>query len=138
MIQFRISMLLLALGAVAIAPGQEAHHRRPEIAALLCQVVLIAVARVGPPLEDAGVTQPGQAGLEDVARDPQAVMEILVAPDPGEDVADDEQAPALTDDLQRPGEGAFLLRVVAIEHCSMVPARVASRNPRPAPASHRR
>src|SRR5436309_3273667 len=67
-------------------------------------------------LEDALVHQPAEASAQHVAGYAQIRLEILEPADAKEDVAQDQQRPALADQLERPGDGAVLSFVIPPQH----------------------
>jgi hypothetical protein len=56
------------------------------------------------PLEDTILDQPVEPLGEDVARDPEAGLEIVEAPNAQEGIAKDEEAPPFPDDLETLGD----------------------------------
>ena len=105
-------------GGVAVAPGEQRDQRRPEVEPLLGEEVLVAlrIALVGAPFEDVLVDQPLEPRREHVAGDAEPLLQLVEAPPPVHHVADDQQRPALADDLERLGDRADLARVVVAEH----------------------
>jgi len=105
-------------GRVAVAPALQADEDRPEVAPLVREQILVAGGPflVAATLEDALVAQPCEPVAEDVAGDAEARLELLEAPRPAEGVAQDEQRPAVPDDLQGPGDRAVLVVVGARQH----------------------
>ena len=101
---------------IAVAPLHQRDDRRPEVQALLGQAVFVAgrALLVEPLLDDALLLQAGQAGLQDVAGDPQMSLELVESPQSQHHVADDQQRPALAHDLERPGDAAGLVGVVVV------------------------
>ena len=97
------------------APGAEREHDRLELAAVGRQLV-DDDARARHPADDAGRLQLLEPRRQDVARDArQPRGELSVAARPDEQVADDEQGPALAHELQGPRDAA-VLPVVACGH----------------------
>src|SRR4051794_25947554 len=88
---------------VAVAPLHEREQRDAELRPLLGQPVLVALGAlaVANPLEDPLLDEPGEPVREHVARDAEALLELVEAADAEEGVADDEQCPALADELER-------------------------------------
>ena len=70
---------------------------------------------VGALLEDPLLDQPGEPGGEHVAGDPEVLLDLVEAPAAVEDVADDEQGPALAEHLEGAGDRADLV-VLAVQH----------------------
>ena len=108
---------------VDVTPGTEGVDRGPEIQALLRQHVLVAV---GPLLvalarEDPLLDQAMKAAREHGAGHVEALLEVVEAADAEEDVAQDQQRPALSDDLERAGERAVLGVVGPGQHGRIVP-----------------
>src|SRR5262249_16231688 len=62
------------------------------------------------------------------ASNPQAFLELIEAAKAEEDVADDQQRPAFSDDLEGAGDGAVLCFVRAVQHDSSIAKLVASRD----------
>jgi len=87
---------------MGVAPLAHGGEHGPEVPALGRQPVLVArrVLGVGDLDEDAGVDQLRQPLLEDVARDPEAPLEVLESGHTEERVADDEHRPPFPDDLE--------------------------------------
>jgi hypothetical protein len=105
-------------GGVAVAPVEQGDQGGPEVEPLLGQEVLVAIGAllVAASLEDVLVEQALQAGREHVAGDPERGLDLAEAAVAVEDVADDQQRPALADHLQRVGDRTELIRIVATEH----------------------
>ena len=103
---------------VAVAPLHKRDQRRAELTTLVGDDVLrpAGTLRVGAALEHALVAQQPEAAGERVRRDPEAVLELLESGQAQHGVAKDQQRPALSDGLERPGDRAHLLWVVALEH----------------------
>jgi hypothetical protein len=103
---------------VAVAPLHERDDRRPEVDALLAEAVLEALGAllVAPALEQALLGQALEAIGQDVAGDAEAALEVVEAADAQEGVADDEQRPAVAEDLEGAGDGAVLVVVRAGQH----------------------
>ena len=74
-------------------------------------------------LEDAFLDQAVETVGEHVARDPQALLELVETAQPQERIADDQQRPALADDLQRARDRADLPLVVTLQHGEPPPPR---------------
>ena len=60
--------------------------------------------------------EPLEPRLQHVARDAEIRLQLVEAAHAEEDVADDQQRPALADDLERAGDRADLVVVVVAEH----------------------
>src|SRR5206468_9365665 len=107
---------------IPVAPLPQAGQREVEVAALLGQPVLVALGplAVADPLEDACVDQPIEPVGEDVAGDPEALLELLEPAQAEEGVADDQERPALADDLERPRDRAVLPLVVTLQHAHSI------------------
>src|SRR5207247_3955754 len=90
-------------------------------AALVGEPVLEALGplAVADPLQDSFLDEPVEPIGEDVAGDAEALLELLEAAQAQEAVADDQERPALADDLERAGDGAVLALVVAPQHRSL-------------------
>ncbi len=95
---------------VDVAPGPQCVERGPEIPALLRQGVLVAVGPllVAVAAEDPFLDQALQPAGEHGAGDIEPLLEVVEAANAEEDVAEDQQRPALSDDLERAGERAVL------------------------------
>ena len=93
---------------VGVAPLAHGREHRPQVPALGGEPVVGAgrVVAVGNLRQDARLDQPGEALVEDVAGDPQALLELVEAGDAEEGVADDQQRPPLADHLEALGHGA--------------------------------
>ena len=59
---------------------------------------------VGDALDHAMLLQARQTGLQNVARDPEVRLELVEAPQPEQDVAHDQQRPALAHHLECAGD----------------------------------
>ena len=105
---------------VAVAPVRQRDHDRPEVDALLGQVVLEALRAllIEAALEDAVVDESLQAVGEHVAGDAEIALEVLEAADAEERVAQQQDRPAVAEDLERAGDGAVLGFVRAGQHGS--------------------
>jgi hypothetical protein len=103
---------------VAVAPFHEHDQRGRELAALVGEGVSrpTGARLVGKPFEHAFVAKALEPAREDVGSDPEAVLELLEALRAEDCVAEDQERPALADDLQRSGDRADLIRIVALEH----------------------
>src|SRR5581483_5236678 len=100
----------------------EREQRDPQLGALLGQPVLEAgrPLAVADALEDARGDEPVEAIREDVARDAEAREQLVETTAAECDVADDQQRPAVADELERPGDRAVLAFVRALQHASTV------------------
>ena len=78
----------------------------PQSAALGREAVLVArrAFAVLHPLEDPVVDQGVETSREDVARDAQASLEVVEAPDPDEGIAQDQKGPPLAHDFEGLGD----------------------------------
>ena len=85
-----------------VAPLGQRDDDGLQLPALGSQYVLgVPVTVRRPQLEDASLDELAQPLGQDVGRDAQVALEVGEAGDPGEHrVADDEQAPPLSDDLE--------------------------------------
>ena len=103
---------------VTVAPLHQRDHHRPEVDPLLGEPVLVPwrALLVGAPLEDPLLDQPLQPRLQHVPRDPEVPLEVVEAANAEEGVADDQERPALADDLERSRDRADLVLVAAAEH----------------------
>ena len=105
-----------AVGAVvAVAPAQQPVHDGPELERAVGQVQLVPARAVRAALDEALPDQRREPEREDRARDVQVGLQRAEAADAEEQVAHDEQRPALADDLERARQGAVLATVVAAQ-----------------------
>lgn len=104
-----------ARSVVRVAPREQGSDHGPQFDAAPRELVLESTARPAVPHENSAVDELAQAGREDPAGDFQVSSEIAESPDAEERVANDQQRPALTDDLERPRERAGLVGVVLVE-----------------------
>ena len=95
----------------AVAPLPKCDDHWPEVAALFGQDIVEARGTlvVGNPLEHAFVDEMGEPSVEHVAGDAEAFLEFVETCDAQEGVADDQEAPPLTNDLQALADGAVHL-----------------------------
>ena len=75
---------------------------------------------VSDPLENALLDEPVETVGKHVAGDAETLLELVEAAKAEESVADDQQRPALADDLESAGDRALLPFVVALEHAAKV------------------
>ena len=101
-----------------VAPFHQHDQGGREVASLIGKDVSRAAGtpRVRNALEHAFVAQQLESVGEDVGRDPELVLEILEALDAQDRIAQDQKGPSLPDDLQRAGDRADLIWIVALEH----------------------
>ena len=113
----------LTLELVAVAPLEQRHEDGPQVGALLGEPVLTAqrALLVRPLHQDPFLDEPLEPRLQDVAGDPEVLLQLLEAPDPQEDVADDEQRPPLAHHLERRRHRAVLVGVVTLQHPPSIP-----------------
>ena len=102
-------------GVVALAPLHQRVDRRPQLLAARGQEQLVAPRRVRPPLDHARLDERVQARRQDRARDVEVALEVGEAAHAEEQVAQDQQRPALADDLERARQRAALAWVVGSE-----------------------
>jgi hypothetical protein len=100
---------------VLVPPCPQGAEHGPQISALRGQLVLEALGAllVAAPLEDPVLDEPSEAVAEDRAREPEPRLEVGEAPDADGGLAQDQQRPAVADDLERRGDGAVLVGVGA-------------------------
>src|SRR3989304_1082776 len=114
----RIAGLQLALKAVIKAPADHLLQQGREGAALLREAVLGAqgVLAVDDTLDESMLLQPLEAVREEFGRKARARLQELLEARPAEEkVADDEQRPAVSYDVEGPGDRTGL--VVGLVHC---------------------
>src|ERR1700761_5315786 len=101
------------LGRVAVAPGEQREEQRLQVAPLLGQHVLEAlrVLAVAAALDDPLLGQRRQPRAEHVGGDAERGLELVEAAAPEEEVAEDQDGPALAEEGQRFGDRAVLLVV---------------------------
>jgi hypothetical protein len=89
-----------------------------QVETLLRQLVLVPLwaLAVEDALEHAFVDQPVEPVGQNVAGDTQALLQLVEPAQAEQDVADDQQRPALADNLERSGDRAVLAFVVAVQH----------------------
>lgn len=93
----------LPVGSPTIAPAHECDESRRKIHTFGRQSVFVAV---GPLLvldlvQDVAFDQPGQPVGQQVASNPQVVLQLTEAMNASEDVTHDQQRPAITDEVER-------------------------------------
>src|SRR3954447_2733824 len=115
---------------VLVAPVQQRHDRRPEVEPLLGQPVLEALRAllVADPLEHPGVDELAEPVGEHVPGEAEVPLEDVEPLRPEERLADDEEGPALADDLEGRGQRAVEVLVGAGKHTPSVAEVVASSN----------
>ncbi len=103
---------------VAVAELHQRDEHRPQVQALFGQAVLVSkgVFLVRNPAQDAVLDERVEAVGQNVASRAGAPLEILEAARAHERVADDEQRPALADELERAGHRADLGVVGSAKH----------------------
>src|SRR5215216_5965274 len=108
----------LGLGVVAVAPEHEMPQHRPQLPCLRRGVVLEAIRPrlIAPALQYALGDEVVEPLRQHAAGDAEAGEQPVEAVHAKQHIAQDQQRPALADDLQGPGDGADLLVVVAAEH----------------------
>src|SRR5262245_145362 len=109
---------------VVIAPLSKRGERDVQVEPLLCQLVLVPLRplAVQDPLEHTFVDQPVEPVRQNVAGDSQALLQFVEAVQAQQDVANDQQCPALADNLERSRDRTVLACVVTVQHASMVAA----------------
>src|SRR5438128_182994 len=103
---------------VVIAPLSKRGERDVQVETLLRQLVLVPLRAlaVEDPLEHALVDQPVEPVGQNVAGDSQALLQLIEAMQAEQDVTDDQQRPALADNLERPRDRTVLAFVVTVQH----------------------
>src|SRR6266511_6105492 len=106
------------VGEVAVTPLHQRKQDEAEFAALLGEPVLESLGSlvVGDALEHALGDEAVQAVGEHVARDAEAVEELVEATMAENDVADDQQRPAVADHFERASDRTDLAVVVPLQH----------------------
>lgn len=91
-----------------VAPLAQCGEDRPERPAFVGEYVVVATASlvIGMAFEYSAGDECVEAGGEHVAGDAESLDEVLETPDPEKCVADDEQCPPISDDLERLGDRA--------------------------------
>src|SRR5262249_5432508 len=132
---------------VLVAPVEQRDHHWPQVEALLGEEVLVAAGMVAvlAALEDVLVDQALQACGEHVPGDAERPLHLAELATAQEHLADDQDRPALADQLEAASDRAGLSLVVVAKHscdlrtlgCIMQltvvgsrPSEVASSNPR--------
>src|SRR6266536_241132 len=112
------------VGEVAITPLHQRKQDEAEFAALLGEPVSESLGSlvVGGALEHALRGEAVQAVGEHVARDAEAVEKLVEATMAEDDVADDQQCPAVADDLERASDRTDLAVVVPLQHGASIAA----------------
>src|SRR6266496_1644235 len=107
---------------VVIAPLAKRGQRDVQVETLLRQLVLVPLRAlaVQDPLEHALVDQSVEPVRQHVAGDAEALLEFVEAVQTEQDVADDQQRPALADNLERSRDRTVLAFVVTVQHAAMV------------------
>ena len=115
----------LVAGAVdpLVAPLAQRGHDGPQGAALVGEEVVVAAAGlvVGAAFQDAGGDEGVEPVGEHVARDPEALDEVVEAADAEERVAQDQQGPPLADDLEGLGDRAVHVGERRLPHATTLP-----------------
>src|ERR1700677_3625989 len=103
---------------VTVAPAKQLDDHGPQVEALRRQTVFVAqrALLVGDLFEDPLGHQPVQARGEDVTRDAEALPHLVEAPPAEEHIAQHEDRPTLANELERTGDRAVLVLVVAPQH----------------------
>ena len=119
---------------MTVAPLHEGKQRYAELAALASQSVLEAFRplAVANAVEDALGHESIEAVCEDVAGHSESVLQLVEPVVPESDVANDQQRPAVADELERACDRADLPFIGALEHeiertavtCVKQPSRV--------------
>src|SRR5262249_51892425 len=106
------------LAQVVIAPLAKRGQRDVQVETLLRQVVLVSLRALAieDPFEHAVVDEQVAPVGQDVAGDSQALLQFVEAVQAQQHVADDQQRPALADDLERSCDRAVLAFVVTVQH----------------------
>src|SRR3989440_3841188 len=93
---------VLVVGCPAIPPTQQGNEDGVRVHALLGKPVLVpfGAALIGQPLEDTLVDEARQPFGQDVAGDPEPLLDLLEPPKALVHVADDQETPLLPDDIQ--------------------------------------
>ena len=88
-------------------------------------MVLVALGplAIPNPLENALLDEPAKTVGKHVAGDAETLLELVEVAKAEEGVADDQQRPALADDLEGTGDRALLSFVVTLEHATKVAER---------------
>src|SRR6266496_509431 len=112
------------IGEVAVTPLHQRKQDEAEFAALLGEPVFESLGSlvVGDALEHALGDEAVQAVGEHVARDAEAVEELVEATMAENDVADDQERPAVADHLERASDRTDLAVVVPLQHGTSIAA----------------
>jgi hypothetical protein len=115
---------------MSVAPLEQADQHRIQLAPGIGQAVLepLGALLVATTLEDAVVNQRLQPIGQHVPRDRQAGGELLEATLAVEGVAQDEQRPALADDVERARHGAVQIGELYASHRGSLADQVAPNN----------
>ncbi len=105
-----------------IAPLQERDEHGDEVKTFLRWSVLIGLGglAVQPALEQPLVDERLESVAEDVLCDSGVPLQLAEAPAPEQDLPHHEQRPALSDDLERPGDRAVLIGKRSVGHADSV------------------
>src|SRR5262249_52391171 len=103
---------------VLVAPLAQRRERDVQLEAFRGEPVFEALRAlaVADPLQDPLLDEAPEPVGEHVPRDAEALLKLVEAALPEEDVADDQQRPALAHHLERTRDRAVLAVVVAPEH----------------------
>lgn len=113
------------LGGVVTAglffPNLNAQHSE-EVRALTGEPVLVARRSllIFGPVEDSGLHQPLEADLQNVPGDAQLALELVEPAGAQKRLADDQDRPPFSDQLQRASDRAVLVGVIGGKHSSIV------------------
>ena len=100
------------LAEVTVSPAHQGDQSGGEVEAPGGQAVLVPDGPdvVGAAFEHAVVDQLLEPVGEDVASDAEVAMQVLEATDAAERVTQDQERPAVADDLEGAGDGAGIIR----------------------------
>jgi creatinine amidohydrolase/Fe(II)-dependent formamide hydrolase-like protein len=106
-----------------VSPAHQGGNDRIEPVGLRGRQVLIPLRPllVAVPLEHAVLDELAQPVAQHGAGDPQVLDELLEPATTQQDIANDQQRPAFTDDLQATRDRAHLVGVVVVEHTRSLP-----------------
>ena len=107
---------------VGVAPLQQRDDDGPQVGALAGQPVFEALRAVLIALaaQDARVDEALKPCLQDVAGNPEAALELVEAMGAEECIAQDQERPALADELERAGDRAFLAVLCVLQHSCII------------------